>query len=257
VALDDRLASAAAAVDRATSTYVGLARELSASRRRAATAFATALERSLAELGMAGSRFQVHFEDTTGESAWSGRGIDAAEFLVSANPGEDLRPLARIASGGELSRIMLAIRTLSRAAGARTLIFDEVDAGIGGRAADDVGRKLRFLGRDSQVLCITHLPQIAAYGQSHFQVAKRVTGGRTVTDVQRLGDGARAEELARMMAGAVVSDGVLGSARELLASRAKGEPEAKGESESFRNAPESGRAKTAGSSRGVSARGRK
>ncbi len=256
-ALDDRVASATADLERATAAYLAVARELSASRTRAAATFSTTLERSLAELGMAGSRFQVRFDDAAGESAWGPRGIDSAEFLVSANAGEDLRPLARVASGGELSRIMLAIRTFSRAAGARTLIFDEVDAGIGGRAADDVGRKLRQLGRDAQVLCITHLPQIAAYGQFHFQVSKRVTGGRTVTDVRRLDDRARAEELARMMAGSAVSDGVLQSARELLAGRAKGEVEAKGESETSENAPVSRPLKAAASARGVQGRGRK
>jgi DNA repair protein RecN (Recombination protein N) len=256
-ALDDSIASATAVLEQATTAYLDVARTLSAARRRAALRFSTALAESLAELGMAGSRFEVRFEDAPGESGWSSRGIDAAEFLVSANPGEDLRPLARIASGGELSRIMLAIRTLSRAAGARTLIFDEVDAGIGGRAADDVGRKLRFLGREAQVLCITHLPQIAAYGQSHFQVAKRIAAGRTVTEVHRLDDGPRAEELARMMAGSVVSDSVLETARQLLASRAKGEQGAKGESETSEIPPVSPPLKAAASGRGAPARGRK
>jgi DNA repair protein RecN (Recombination protein N) len=256
-ALDDRLATASATLAQATTTYLEMARGLSAARRQAAGAFSAALEQSLAELGMAGSRFEVRFEDSVGESSWSNRGIDAAEFLVSANPGEDLRPLARIASGGELSRIMLAIRTLSRAAGARTLIFDEVDAGIGGRAADDVGRKLRFLGGESQVLCITHLPQIAAYGQSHFQVIKRVTGGRTMTEVERLDDAARAQELARMMAGSVVSDGVLETARELLASRAKGDQPAKGESETSEIRPVSNPIRAAASGRAMPTRGRK
>ena len=135
------------------------------------------------------TRFEVRFnEGPLPESAWTDRGIDAAEFFVSPNLGEDLRPLARIVSGGELSRVMLAIKTLTAttrhgfsdaterppSASAPGLIFDEVDAGIGGRVADVVGRKLRTLGSAFQVLCITHLPQIAAYADTHFQIEKQV-----------------------------------------------------------------------------------
>src|SRR5262249_18571302 len=153
--------------------------------------------------------------------------------FVSPNPGEDLRPLARIVSGGELSRIMLAIKTLiatSRhgfsdqtarppSTSAPGLIFDEVDAGIGGRVADVVGRKLRTLGSAFQVLCITHLPQIAAYADTHFQIEKRVERGRTRTTVQRLGGEARVEELSRMLGGEAISDGLRRSAREMLEER--------------------------------------
>ena len=157
--------------------------------------------------------------------AWSERGIDHAEFFVSPNPGEDLRPLARIVSGGELSRVMLALKTL--AAGetpGKTLIFDEVDAGIGGRVADVVGARLQDLGDRFQVLCITHLPQIAAAGATHFYIEKRVRGSRTVTSVRRLDEESRVEELARMMGGADAGDRARASARELLeASGAKGE----------------------------------
>src|SRR3989442_12696957 len=137
------------------------------------------------------TRFEVRFGGALPEAEWSARGIDAAEFFVSPNIGEDLRPLARIVSGGELSRIMLAIKTLtfgarlSRAA-APGLIFDEVDAGIGGRVADVVGRKLHALGSAFQVLCITHLPQIAAYADFLFQIDKRVDARRTSTTVRRL-----------------------------------------------------------------------
>ena len=222
-------------VSSARSAYLALARCLSEDRRRASERFARRLEATLSELAMARTSFGVRFnESPLPESAWTSRGIDAAEFVVSPNPGEDLRPLARIASGGELSRIMLALRSLSIGAGeGRTLIFDEVDAGIGGRAADDVGRKLRGLGRSAQVLCITHLPQIAACGDTQFQVAKRVAGRRTVTSVRKLDEPARIEELARMMAGGAVTPATIVSAAELLASKgAKGEGQAKGESES-------------------------
>ena len=155
---------------------------------------------------------------------------------MSPNLGEDLRPLARIVSGGELSRIMLAIKTLTAAtrhgfsdaadrppgASAPGLIFDEVDAGIGGRVADVVGRKLRTLGSAFQVLCITHLPQIAAYADTHFEIDKRVDGGRTHTTVRRLDDEGRVEELARMLGGEAISDGLRRSAREMLTERMLG-----------------------------------
>lgn len=232
--VEERVGAIEAQLAAARAEYLAAAGTLSDARRDAATRFARQLEATLAELAMARTRFDIRFTPTPlPEPAWSARGIDAAEFVVSPNPGEDLRPLARIASGGELSRIMLAIRSLSPGVGeGRTLIFDEVDAGIGGRAADDVGRKLRALARTAQVLCITHLPQIAACGATQIQVSKEVVGHRTVTRVARLDEAARTEELARMMAGGTVTPAVLASARELLAShQAKGEAEAKGESE--------------------------
>ena len=151
------------------------------------------------------------------ESSWTEKGVDQAEFYFSANPGENLRPLARIASGGELSRVMLAIRTVpSTEDEGRTLVFDEVDAGIGGKAAERVGAKLHDLARHFQVICVTHLPQIAAYGNSHHKVTKSVHRGRTTTLVDKLEDDARASELARMMTGTHVSENLLQTARELL-----------------------------------------
>jgi DNA repair protein RecN (Recombination protein N) len=178
------------------------------------------------------TRCEIRLE-AVGEDRWSDRGLEAGEFYLSPNPGEELRPLARIASGGELSRIMLALKTLaSTDAPGKTLIFDEVDAGIGGAVADVVGSRLQRLGRSAQVLCITHLPQIAAYGRSHYRIEKTVRGGRTRTDVSRILGAGREEELARMIAGADVSASVRASAREMLAARgAKGEQNAKDESE--------------------------
>jgi DNA repair protein RecN (Recombination protein N) len=234
--LDERAEQVAADLDRARSEYLSRARVLSAGRRHAADTFASALEGSLDELSMARTRFAVRFQPvTTNEAEWTARGIDQAEFLVSPNPGEELRSLARIASGGELSRMMLALRSLARPSDrAPTLIFDEVDAGIGGRAAADVGRKLRELGKGAQVLCITHLPQIAAAGATHFRVSKAVRDGRTITIVERLRDDERAEELARMMAGSAVTPAALASARDLLRPRGESEGTAKGESEARR-----------------------
>ncbi|MEI6245407.1 MAG: DNA repair protein RecN, partial [Acidobacteriota bacterium] len=160
------------------------------------------------------------------------------EFYLSPNPGEELRPLAKIASGGELSRVMLALHGLSAGAaetaqGAiRTLVFDEVDAGIGGEAADAVGAELQKLASRCQVLCITHLPQIAARGDAHLVIDKQVKGGRTMTTVTRLDQGGREQELARMIAGAAISPTVVASAREMLAGRQRSKQIAKGESES-------------------------
>jgi DNA repair protein RecN (Recombination protein N) len=241
-------------LDKAAEAFLREARSLSAARRKAAKRFASEVEALLGDLAMDRTQFEVRFND--GElptDAWSERGIDQAEFFLSPNVGEDVRPLTRIVSGGELSRVMLALKTIgarkasgaSQSASSRTLIFDEVDAGIGGRVADVVGLKLRELGVEFQVLCITHLPQIAAKATTHFHIDKRVRGSRTITSVGRLDSDARVDELARMIGGAHVSDAARSTARDLLAtgeSRASGsgnrisgvrrEAKAKGESES-------------------------
>ena len=205
-------------LQRATSAFLTAARDLSRKRRSAAVEFARSLEALLAELAMARTRFDVRFNgDELPESAWSERGIDQAEFFVSPNPGEDLRPLARIVSGGELSRVMLALKTLAaQDTPGKTLIFDEVDAGIGGRVADIVGSRLQALGARFQVLCITHLPQIAARGTTQFRIEKIVRRDRTVTQVERLEMDGRIAEVARMIGGASVTDQVRASARELI-----------------------------------------
>lgn len=221
--------------------YLEAAQALSAARRRAGGDFSRRLVALLAELALERTRFEVRFAEALAEDAWTPRGIDQAEFFVSPNPGEELRALARIVSGGELSRIMLAIKTLSfgqrlavsessrvGGVGAPGLIFDEVDAGIGGRVADVVGQKLRALGSAFQVLCITHLPQIAACADMHYQIDKRVEGGRTRTSVVRLDERGRIEELGRMLGGGDVTDAVRLSAREMLERRGAA---GKGESE--------------------------
>ena len=212
--------------------YLQLARAVSAGRRQAAGRLARALEKELRPLAMEHTRFEVRFEDELPEARWTERGIDAAQFYVSANPGEEVRALARIVSGGELSRIMLALKTLaSTDTPGKTLVFDEVDAGIGGRVADAVGSRLQSLARRFQILCITHLPQIAAHATCHYRVSKFVRENRTVTTVEPLQREARVEELARMIGGARVSAATTASAREMLDSRnwAKDEAKAKGE----------------------------
>jgi DNA repair protein RecN (Recombination protein N) len=254
---DDRIVELERGIAQARAAFLLVAEKLSKERRRVAVAFGKQLEALLAQLAMEQTRLEVRFGDPLSESAWTARGIDTAELFVSPNPGEDLRPLARIVSGGELSRIMLAIKTLTAtsrhgfsdatdrppSASAPGLIFDEVDAGVGGRVADVVGRKLRTLGSAFQVLCITHLPQIAAYADTHFEIDKRVERGRTRTSVRRLDDGGRVDELARMLGGEAITDGLRASAREMLSGRAlrlasdgvarPGQAKAKGESETM------------------------
>jgi DNA repair protein RecN (Recombination protein N) len=219
----ERAAELDLALTAARAEYQAAAGALSEARRREADAFSGRLEKALADLAMARTRCGVRFSDADDESQWSERGYETGEFFISPNPGEDLRPLARIASGGELSRIMLALRTLADTdAPGKTLIFDEVDAGIGGAVADVVGRRLQGLAGRFQVLCITHLPQIAAYGRAHFRIAKSIRRDRTMTEVDRLTGAAREEELARMIGGADISTAVLASAREMLDARQAG-----------------------------------
>jgi DNA repair protein RecN (Recombination protein N) len=245
----------------ATAAYVDAASILGRARRHAALELTTRLERLLADLALERTRFEVRFAtESMPESEWSARGFDRAEFFISTNPGEELRPLTRVVSGGELSRVMLALKTLAAtcrrdfaesgqrppSAAAPGLIFDEVDAGIGGRVADVVGRKLRALGSAFQVLCITHLPQIAGYADTHFLISKQVAGDRTHTGIKRLDEAARVEELSRMLGGETVTDAVRLSATEMLArrrsgNRLKGEPKSKGESERAKAKPGSGR----------------
>jgi DNA repair protein RecN (Recombination protein N) len=223
-------------------SFLDVARRLSAARRSAAQTFARALEEELAGLAMEQTRFEVRLSTSEAEGEWSDAGNDNGEFFLSPNVGEELRPLARIVSGGELSRVMLALKTLSALRGPttregsggegspKTLIFDEVDAGIGGRVATVVGQKLASLGEKFQVLCITHLPQIAACGRTHFLIQKRIHNRRTVTSVTRLEQGERIEEIARMMGGAAAGEKALESARELLAaSSPRAKAKAKGE----------------------------
>ena len=162
-----------------------------------------------------------------GKNAWSAlsrertepgpEGSDQAEFFISPNPGEELKPLSKIASGGELSRIMLALRgILAGKSGAAVMIFDEVDAGIGGAVAEVVGKKLKELSRKNQVLCVTHLAQIARFADRHFYVWKQTEKSRAVTRIKNLGSEERVEELARMMGGIKITDKTRAYAREML-----------------------------------------
>ena len=180
---------------------------------------------------MSGTRFEVRFgpnpvgDDVDSHlmldnSVIEATGIDRVDFLIAPNVGEDLRPLAQIASGGELSRIVLALKgILATQESVETLIFDEVDAGIGGGVAEVVGKRLQSLARFHQVICITHLPQIAQFGSHHFKIAKRVYKGRTRTSMTPLQGDERVKEVARMLGGVKVTKKTLDHAREMMAGR--------------------------------------
>lgn len=191
---------------------------LSKSRRMAAKKLEQRLVDELADLGMKSARFQIAFEVGEEPAPLTAAGTDRVEFYFSANPGEDPRPLARVASGGELSRIMLALKSAAvEDAEAPTVIFDEVDAGIGGATAEVVGRKLAALAASRQVICITHLAQIAAFADHHFAVAKETVKGRTRSSARKLAATERRDEIARMIGGLTVTPEARRHAEQLLA----------------------------------------
>jgi DNA repair protein RecN (Recombination protein N) len=202
-------------------SYTRAAARLGAERRKAAARLGRAIEKEIAQLGMTKARFEVRIDarepSLDDASTIRDQGAEDAEFLLSPNPGEELRPLRRIASGGELSRMMLALMASGRDQDDRTtLIFDEIDSGIGGKTAEFIARKLNLLASRHQVLCITHLPQIAAAAAHHFSVDKRVEKDRTYTGVRRLGREDRVEEIARLVAGSRLSEASRQTAREML-----------------------------------------
>jgi DNA repair protein RecN (Recombination protein N) len=201
--------------------YTRLAARLRAARRRAAASLGLAVEKEIALLGMAKARFEVRLSEVPASlgdpSTIREQGTEDAEFLLSPNPGEELRPLRRIASGGELSRMMLALKSAGKdKERRRTLIFDEIDSGIGGRTAEFIARKLDHLAGRHQVICITHLPQIASAAAHHFHVDKRVEKDRTYTAARKLGRDERVEEIARLVAGSRLTDASRQTAREML-----------------------------------------
>jgi DNA repair protein RecN (Recombination protein N) len=212
----EAVAELEAAVEAARRSAAEWAGRLSVERRRVARDLTRDVTPELVALALEGAQFTVRFAESE-ERPLGPEGWDDVEFFLAANQGEEARSLARVASGGELSRIMLALKTLSAAdEHGATLLFDEVDAGIGGAVAEVVGRKLRHLGRNRQVLCITHLPLIAAFAQHHIAVAKRVEDGRTLSTARPLSTTERVGELARMLAGTRVSPEAREHAEQLL-----------------------------------------
>ena len=195
--------------------YLDGARRLHKERVRAAKKFEQAVEKGIAEVAIDNARFQVQVSDDV-KSAGQ-KGIDLTEFYFSANVGEEVKPLARVASGGEASRLMLVLKTVANGSQfPRTIVFDEIDTGIGGRVSEAVGLKLKKLSQTNQVLCVTHQPQIARFADSHLVVQKEALKGRTQVSVGRLDKAGRVEELARMLTGAEITESARRHAKELL-----------------------------------------
>ena len=223
---DALLAELKAAEERYAEAYTAAAKELSGKRAEAAKRLEDAAERQINELAMR-VRFAITVTPGQDRASWSAHGIDEIACLIATNAGEPLKPLNEIASGGEMSRVMLALKVTveemvaSRAgkrktALPRTLVFDEIDIGIGGRAAEAVGQKLKALSRTQQVLCITHLPQIAAFADQHFLIEKTEAKGRTQTAIRSMEEPERVREIARMLSGAMLTETSLAHAENLL-----------------------------------------
>lgn len=232
---EDTLAALHAKAEATLDAYRQAAAELTAGRQRWSKQLADGVRKDLADLALAKARFAVRLDTRRrsgsplligGEAIeFSDAGVDQVTFVFSPNPGEELRPLAKVASGGELSRLYLAVQLAARPkrtkaetepAAATTLVFDEVDTGIGGAEAARLGAMLQRLAGGGQVLAVTHLPQVASYGDLHFKVAKEIRRGRTHTTLERLPPGARVEEVARMLAGNEITETSLSHARELI-----------------------------------------
>ena len=222
---DERAEEIAKRSAQARDAYLERALKLHRERARAAKDFRRGVERSLGEVAMEHARFEARVEspaesvlrDDSSSAGFTSAGIDRVEFFFSANAGEPVRPLSKVASGGEASRLMLVLKTIaSPTRFPRTIVFDEVDAGIGGRVSEAVGLKLKALARTNQVLCVTHQAQIARFADTHLRVDKTAARGRTEVGVERLERARRVEEIARMLTGAEITDTARRHAREML-----------------------------------------
>jgi DNA repair protein RecN (Recombination protein N) len=222
---DEILRELRAQMAKAVTEYLRAARELSKNREHAARKLEKLVEAEINDLAMK-SEFRIAITTVEAEGNWSQSGIDQVVYLISTNPGEPLRQLDQIASGGELSRVMLALKVSAESGptgkdrvaqtllsskartrpAQRTMVFDEIDTGIGGRAAEAVGRKLKSLARSNQVLCVTHLPQIATFADHHYVIEKKERSGRTRTTIRLVSGEERTEEVARMLSGAKLTD---------------------------------------------------
>ncbi len=225
--VDDSIGEISSEIESITDTFSQLCNKLSRGRKKVASTLTTEIQKTLKILGMPDVKFQVAFAEKESDEGLvvregrritaGSRGAEEAEFHISTNPGESLRPLARVASGGEISRIMLAMKTvLAETHSVQVLIFDEIDIGISGRIAEVVGKKLKALSEVHQTISITHLPQIAKMADIHFSVRKSVHKGRTATKVVQLSGEARTEELAKLLGGEKISKLTLQHAREML-----------------------------------------
>jgi DNA repair protein RecN (Recombination protein N) len=221
---DEILRELRAGLAKAATEYLHAARMLSKTRQDAARKLEKLVEAEINDLAMKSS-FRIQMTTSEEEGNWSVSGIDEVVYMISTNPGEPMRQLEHVASGGELSRVMLALKVSVesaskdrvaqallpakasvRAAAQRIMVFDEIDTGIGGRAAEAVGKKLKFLSRSNQVLCVTHLPQIATFADHHYVIEKKERAGRTRTTIRLVSGDERTEEIARMLSGAKLTD---------------------------------------------------
>jgi len=224
---DELLAALRKELATAAAKYLAEARSLSKRRYEMARKLEKTVEGEINDLAMK-AKFKIEVSGSDEEGNWSASGFDHVAYLISTNPGEPMGPIEHIASGGELSRVMLALKASVEAGrlnhkssdAGRSLVFDEIDTGIGGRAADAVGKKLKALSRTKQVLCITHLPQIASFADRHFLIEKHESGGRTKTTVRPLSAEERRSEIARMLSGAKVTEASLQNAEQLLKANA-------------------------------------
>jgi DNA repair protein RecN (Recombination protein N) len=219
---DDRRNALQKEVSRFTQAYESAAKKLSTRRREAAIQLGKRVEQELAALAMEKTRVAIGVEP----AEWSERGADTVAILIAPNVGEELKPLDKIASGGELSRVALALKTCTGVRSGknsvpRTLVFDEVDAGVGGSAAEAVGRRLKKLSAASQVICVTHLPQIAGFADHHYFVEKHSDHGRTLASIEELAPDARTREIGRMLSGERITQEALRHAEQLLKMAAK------------------------------------
>ncbi|MFN2531554.1 MAG: DNA repair protein RecN [Pyrinomonadaceae bacterium] len=218
---EEREAALKASLSSAEEFYLDVANKLHAQRSRAARKFERAVQQALAGLAMENGRFEVQIlqRETVGGRRFGRTGTDHVEFYFSANAGEPLKPLAKVASGGEASRLMLVLKTVANASEfPRTIVFDEIDSGIGGRVSEAVGAKLKTLAQTNQVLCVTHQPQIARFADCHLVVRKEIAAKRTRVKIKTLDQAGRVEEIARMLTGAAITDSARKHATEMLRS---------------------------------------
>ena len=219
---DEQIAGLERTLEEASADYARRAKELSDARRKAAKALAVQTMAELRDLALPKARLEVAIDTL---ETWTATGTDRVAILFSANPGQSAGPLGQIASGGELSRVALALKTVLQATSmgaehCRTYVFDEIDTGVGGSVAEAIGRRLSRLSQQSQILCVTHLPQIACFADAHFHVAKSDDSSHTTATVQQLSNAGRVDEVARMLSGAEVSEAALANAKELLRAHA-------------------------------------
>lgn len=237
----EKLADMNNEIEQKYNAYLQKSQKLSALRKKAGLELEKQIEKEIGFLGMKKARFKIQIQTTPPDpgdlQGIKNTGTENMEFLISPNPGEELKPLRKIASGGELSRIMLALKSVGKdSEKLKTLIFDEIDSGIGGKTAEFVAQKLKNLSRHHQVICITHLPQIASFASHHYIIEKKIEKNRTYTTVQKLGFEQRVNEIARLSAGSHITDIALQNAREMLLYNL----EFKGKNENSKNLKNSG-----------------